>query len=290
MRRRPNGTLRSVISYAQNAEDVVLDRAFPTGYAGFYVDVGAADPVVDSVTKHFYDCGWHGINIEPVRVNFEALVQARSRDVNLQTAVGEQAGQRQFYELPPEMAGCSTFDCTVAEELRAQGWEVSLRTVEVTTLTAVCEAHVGSKTIDFLKIDVEGAEAEVLAGTDLARFRPRVLVIEATVPNTPVPSSLDWEQSVVDAGYHFVLFDGLNRFYVRDDEAALMDLLSVPANVFDRYVPAAYEKLRDAAQSLAATREELAHSRSQVRDLQTELEATRSALISTIHEARAPTH
>ena len=57
----------SFISYAQNFEDVMLRRVFAELDTGFYIDVGANDPSADSVTKAFYDAGWHGINIEPLR-------------------------------------------------------------------------------------------------------------------------------------------------------------------------------------------------------------------------------
>ena len=54
-----------IISYAQNFEDVMLERAFANVEAGFWIDVGAWDPDVDSVTRHFSDRGWRGVNCEP---------------------------------------------------------------------------------------------------------------------------------------------------------------------------------------------------------------------------------
>src|SRR5713101_373530 len=75
-------------SYAQNFEDVMLHRALADVEHGFYVDVGAGDPVIDSVTKAFYDRGWHGINIEPDRGYFAKLKAPRPRDVNLNGACG----------------------------------------------------------------------------------------------------------------------------------------------------------------------------------------------------------
>jgi heptosyltransferase II len=77
-----------MVSYAQNAEDVVLRRAFSGVPTGFYVDVGASSPVDDSVTLHFYERGWRGVNVEPDPDDFRALVAARPRDVNLHAAVG----------------------------------------------------------------------------------------------------------------------------------------------------------------------------------------------------------
>src|SRR6202163_2212891 len=87
-----------ITSYAQNFEDVMLARAFP-GSSGFYVDVGANDPDIDNVTRHFYERGWSGINIEPLSVNSEELRKKRPRDINLEMAVGEQEGTITFYEI-----------------------------------------------------------------------------------------------------------------------------------------------------------------------------------------------
>ena len=79
----------TMVSYAQNHEDVLLDRAFPRGKPGFYIDVGANEPVRNSVTKHFYELGWHGINVEPAAHPFALLAAERERDVNLNVAVSD---------------------------------------------------------------------------------------------------------------------------------------------------------------------------------------------------------
>ena len=85
------------VSYAQNGEDVLLHRVFGGQETGFYVDVGAYHPVIGSITKAFYDRGWSGINIEPGSV-FAELAEARPRDVNLQMAVLDHAGEVAFVE------------------------------------------------------------------------------------------------------------------------------------------------------------------------------------------------
>jgi peptide methionine sulfoxide reductase MsrB len=70
----------ALVSYAQNCEDVMLHRALRPVQQGFYVDVGANDPVCHSITKAFYECGWRGINIEPVQSWFGKIEADRSRD------------------------------------------------------------------------------------------------------------------------------------------------------------------------------------------------------------------
>jgi FkbM family methyltransferase len=237
-----------VVSYAQNGEDVVLARVFADANSGFYIDVGASDPVIDSVTKRFYDRGWQGINIEPATTALEKLRDARPRDVNLGVALGQAAGTATFYELPPQMTGCSTLSPEIAEQYRRDGWEPDEHDIEITTLARVCADHVGARDIDFLKVDVEGEELAVLAGADFKRFRPRVLVIEATRPGTPTPAYREWEPLVLSARYEFALFDGLNRFYVRAEDRSLADSLAIPANYFDTYVPYRYAMLQEDAE------------------------------------------
>ena len=91
------------------------------------------------------------------------------------------------------------------------------------------------KIVHVLKIDVEGFEKSVIQGSSIEKHRPWVLVIEATRPNSTVDVSAEWEQLVLRAGYVQTLFDGLNKFYVRDDMPDLVSLMSVPANVFDKW-------------------------------------------------------
>lgn len=91
----------------------------------------------------------------------------------------------------------------------------------MTTLTALCEAHDITQ-IDFLKIDVEGAEGDVLAGLDLARLRPKVICLEAVAPGTMAPNWAGWEPMLLAANYEFVLFEGLNRFYVAREAGEIL--------------------------------------------------------------------
>jgi len=207
-----------VISYAQNNEDVVLARVLGDAPGGRYVDVGASEPTLRSVTKHFYDAGWQGVNVEPVAKVHAMLVRDRPRDVNLCAAVGATHGALTFFEFEAE--GISTLSEEFARHFIAQGYACSRRTVEVLTLKELCDAH-GLTRIDFMKIDVEGWERQVLEGGDWRRHRPRVVLLEATKPNSAEPNWHEWEPFLLAQGYLFAHFDGLNRFYVPEEERAL---------------------------------------------------------------------
>src|SRR5579859_3557422 len=101
------------VSYAQNYEDVLLHRALKHVVRGFYVDVGAQHPVNESVTKAFYERGWHGINIEPMAAWFTLLESDRPHDINLNVAVTDQFGDLVMFEV--EGTGLSTTNEELAE-------------------------------------------------------------------------------------------------------------------------------------------------------------------------------
>jgi FkbM family methyltransferase len=221
------------ISYAQNLEDVILWRALSDIEKGFYIDVGANDPQVDSVTIAFYKNGWRGINIEPMQHYHARLCAERPEDINLEIAVGETAGILPFYEVPE--SGLSTLDREIAAGHQAAGWTVIEHRIPVVTLTDVCR-DCATGDIHFLKIDVEGAEHRVLAGMDFRQYRPWIVVVEATLPNSQQESYTEWEPLLLEHGYRFVYFDGLNRFYLAEERAMLSPRFNAPPNWFDHYV------------------------------------------------------
>ena len=234
-----------MVSYAQNGEDVMLSRALRGVAHGFYLDVGAAGPTEHSVTRAFYERGGTGINIEPAERFFTDLLAARPHDVNLRVALDDHAGQAVFHVV--EGTGLSTLDAGIADAHKGGGWPQSRAVVPTRTLADVC-AEFAPPTIHFLKVDVEGAEERVLRGADFARFRPWIVLVEATRPLSPEPDYAGWEPILLGAGYEFVWFDGINRFYLAAEKAGeLRPCFAVPVNYFDDYDlynPEA-ERLRD---------------------------------------------
>jgi FkbM family methyltransferase len=226
------------ISFAQNAEDVVLHRALQEVSAGRYVEVGANHPTESSITRAFYNRGWSGIAIEPVTEFAEAFRQQRSRDTVVQVAVTDADVESVTLHVI-EGTGLSTLDDGIAAGHRTEGWKTEDETVPAMRLDAVLAEHLRPEDpIHFMLVDTEGSERAVLASVDLRRWRPWVLVVEATAPNSTRPTHGEWEPQVLAAGYQLCLFDGLSRFYVAEEHAeTLGQSLSYPANVLDNYVP-----------------------------------------------------
>jgi FkbM family methyltransferase len=208
------------LSYAQRFEDFHLWRALGDVTSGFYVDVGGGHPVFDNVSFAFYLAGWRGIVVEP-NPALAALTRAvRPRDHLFEGLSGAQQGEATLY-LQREFHGLST---TVASHAAAAEKEVKRDaeaiTLPMTTLAALCEQH-APQAFEFLKVDVEGAESDVLRGADFTRFRPKIVVVEAIEPLSLKPSFADWEPILTRHGYAYVWDDELNRYYVAEEARGL---------------------------------------------------------------------
>jgi FkbM family methyltransferase len=220
-----------MISYAQRHEDMHLLSAFGEQASGFYIDIGAGHPVYDNVSFAFYLRGWSGVTVEPNPWLAQLSEAVRPLDVRIQSLIGATPGSATYY-LVEDFHGLST---TVEGHAQAALSEFGKRSqtmpMPVRTLQSLCEQYADG-TIDFLKIDVEGAEREVLLGGDWQRFRPKVVVAEALAPVTMTEAFETWEPLLKAAGYRFALFDSLNRYYVAEEHTALAERLAA-ARSFD---------------------------------------------------------
>lgn len=222
------------VSYAQNFEDVILWRALGNIKGGFYIDVGAAWPNNDSVTKMFYDNGWSGINIEPNTQFFSELVNQRPRDINLNVAIGQHNEIKDFCVVCN--TGLSTLDLQMGSKYKKNNFEIANTVVRVRTLVTIFENYfLDSKDVHFLKIDSAGCENSVIKGNNWDRFRPWIVIVDAFYPLSRIQSHFLWEELLLSHRYIFAYADGLNRFYVAEEHSNLLSAFSLPPNVFDGF-------------------------------------------------------
>lgn len=201
-----------LISYCspREMEDVILYHLLKDEDDIFYIDVGSNDPYNTSVTKMLYDMkNARGINIEPQPWLCEITEKERPRDTTVCAGMGSKQGKMTLYVQESGSTFCTDNvimnDCPTIE-------------VDVTTLETLCDKYVPKgNVITFLKIDVEGFEKDVLMGMNFEKYRPKIVVMESTVPRTEEFVHEEWESFLTDNNYTYVYTRGVNRYYIADE-------------------------------------------------------------------------
>ena len=165
-------------AYAQEGEDLILYRIFEQTPPGFYVDIGAHHPRRFSSTYLFYQRGWRGINIDAMPGSMDLFRRIRPRDINLESAISED-GLPKTLLIFSDLA-LNTFDAERAQEYIAGGYHiVARREVATQTLRDVLRQWLPpGRAIDFMTVDVEGFELQILRSNNWQLFRPTYLLVE----------------------------------------------------------------------------------------------------------------
>lgn len=198
-------------SFAQFGEDAVVRKLLPDG-TGFYVDVGAGNPVIGSNTYSFYLSGWSGLLIEPLTWNVHLARKVRPRDRVIQAICGTDNGvPKILYEFDPYEY--STTSLARVSELARLG-HVPFREHEL--IVSPLRRLLNKKEItspSFLTIDVEGMDLEVLQSNDWDVFQPDVIAIEEW--ESPIAYRTQVQEYVGLLGYHIAGYCGVTSLYVR---------------------------------------------------------------------------
>lgn len=166
-------------SYSQEGEDMLLRRLFEKQKTGFYVDVGAYHPKRFSNTFFFYKKGWRGINIDAMPNSMRLFDKIRPRDINLEVPISDKKQKLKYYIFnEPALNGFSK-DLAEKRDGKDNYKIISEKKMETSTLKEVLEKHLlyGQK-IDFMSIDVEGLDLQILKSNNWEQFRPKFLLVE----------------------------------------------------------------------------------------------------------------
>ena len=164
------------ISYAQEGEDLIIERIFENKNTGFYIDVGAHHPLRFSNTMKLYDRGWHGINIDANPNSMSSFQLLRPRDINLELAIGVTEKRQKFYIF--NETAINTFDQKIAKHNQKAGYLLKeTRLVKTTPLSKIINRYAPKTKIDLLSIDIEGFDYQALNSMDWKRL-PTLILIE----------------------------------------------------------------------------------------------------------------
>ncbi|MBL7780872.1 MAG: FkbM family methyltransferase [Saprospiraceae bacterium] len=199
--------IRHKKSYSQDGEDVVLYSFFghKKGYKGFFVDVGAHHPVRFSNTWMLYRKGWRGINIDPTPGCMKPFNWLRPGDINLELGVGSTSGVLTFYCF--NEPALNTFNKQVAEERNTGKPYRIVKSIDVPikTLSQILQENLPQgQHIDFISIDVEGLDLDVLRSNDWSLFRPSYILVEDTRFHIKQVSQSEINNYLESIGYQII--------------------------------------------------------------------------------------
>jgi FkbM family methyltransferase len=179
-RRLSHSQLLGRRSWAQEGEDLALARLLEPRRTGFYIDIGAHDPFRFSNTAMFYSEGWSGLNIEPDPEGANLLRRYRKRDITLNMGVGSTKSEMILFRF--EEPALNTFDSALAQRRIETGSSALLEkiAVPVDRLENILAHELDEKQrIDFMSVDAEGLDLDVLMSNDWDSFRPDLVLAEA---------------------------------------------------------------------------------------------------------------
>lgn len=167
----------SLKSYSQEGEDMILRRIFETVETGFYVDIGAHHPRRFSNTYFFYKKGWSGINVDATPGSMKLFKQIRNKDINIEAAIAEEEKELTFFMFKEQ--ALNTFDAELSIIRSNTQPIINQKKIYTVTLKKILSENLlKHQKIDFLTVDVEGYDLEVLKSNNWQLFRPEYILVE----------------------------------------------------------------------------------------------------------------
>jgi len=202
-------------SYSQYGEDDIIDKLLGYKSKGIYIDIGANRPKMMNNTYMFYKKGWRGINIEPQTNLYKRFLKYRSDDINLNLGIGNSKEKNlEFYIFKEDEL--STFSNDAYKHYIKKGHEFDrVELVEIKSLSDVINEHINEiKEIDFMSIDVEGLEIDVLDSYDW-QIKPKMIVLESNGQNDSGDNVVNLHLKYLEKyDYYLAYFNGLNSFFM----------------------------------------------------------------------------
>jgi FkbM family methyltransferase len=202
-------------SYSQEGEDIILKKVIGDKTDGFYVDIGAHHPIRFSNTYHFFRRGWQGINVDAMPGSMKIFNEIRPRDINIEIPISASAEKLTYFMF--NEPALNTFSKVEVEKKDGKnGYFVDGKVeIQSKTLKDILERYLPKgKFIDFMNIDVEGFDFEVLSSNDWTKFRPRIVVIECYEANLSAMHEVPTHNFLTNIGYSLFAKTINSLFYI----------------------------------------------------------------------------
>jgi len=193
--------------YGEFAEDVFIDRIFRKVKKGIYVDVGCYHPFKGSLTFRLFNRGWNGINIDISKTSIDLFKISRNKDTNLNLAITDYDGDVFYYENSPINQQNSI--------IKSNDQQLKIRINCNKLTTVLIENKINN--FDYLNIDVEGAELNVIRGLNFDKFSPKLISVENN--NLSIKDYMESEvfKILTNNNYVFINKIGVTNFFIKKD-------------------------------------------------------------------------
>lgn len=204
-------------SYSQEGEDIILRRIFEKRTTGFYVDVGAHHPTRFSNTYYFYKKGWRGINIDAMPGSMRLFRKLRPRDINLEVAISDSKQALTYYMFNDPAANGFSKDLSVERHRKGRYRIIGQIKIVTVTLSEILDTYLPENVeIDFLSVDVEGLEFQVLKSNNWTKYKPKVILTESLRSSLSDLNNCEISELLITKEYHLFVKTVNTLFFVSD--------------------------------------------------------------------------
>ncbi|MFL2897660.1 MAG: FkbM family methyltransferase [Candidatus Pelagibacter sp.] len=205
-------------TYSQFQEDLYIKNFFKNKSNGFYIDVGCFHPLMYSNTALLYNNGWSGINIDLNQTSIDLFNIARKRDKNICSALSNKYEQSEFYFdhlLSPVNTLSKEFSEISYKKITKKKYKKK-NIQKFTFEQMVKKYHLKIPNIDFLNIDAEAHDFEVLEGFNLSKYTPKLICIELYDSKLELKDQ-KFKDYLLNYNYSWIKKIGPNGIFIYDE-------------------------------------------------------------------------
>jgi len=202
------------VCYSQEGEDLILETFFHGIKNGLYVDIGSYHPKLYSNTYLFYLKGWRGINIDARPGSKSLFDVARPKDINIETAVGTSTVPLKYFMF--DEPGLNGFSEDLSKDREANTNYKIINTIQlsISSLEKILDVYLPQATsIDFMSIDVEGFDYDVLQSNNWQKYKPKIILVETSVTDAYDQLNSPISKFLGEMGYSLVAKTYRTSFY-----------------------------------------------------------------------------
>lgn len=205
---------KQTVCFSQEGEDLILEEFFHETTKGFYVDIGAYHPTRFSNTYLFYSKGWTGINIDARPGSMKSFNKKRPNDINLEVAIGSEQKMLTYYMF--DEPGLNGFSKEISEDRDKNTPYKMIKSLDVQLerLETVLDKYMPIETkINFMSIDVEGLDLDVLKSNNWIKYIPKMILIETSVVSNGLAIGSPIDIFLNEKGYELIAKTYRTSFY-----------------------------------------------------------------------------